>query len=158
MLCNPKHKHRLGGEWLESSPEEKDLGVPVDEKLNMSQQCAGLHPEQRGQQGERVDSAPLLCSCETPPGVLHPALEPPAQEGHGCVGAGPEEGHEDDERAGVALPRGQAEGVGAVQPGEEKAPGCPLEQLPVPEGATGRVERGFSQGCVVIGQGGMAVN
>ena len=49
-----------------------------------------LHPQQRGQEGEGADSAPLLRSGETAPGVLRPALEPSAQGRHGPVGAGPE--------------------------------------------------------------------
>jgi len=37
---NPKHRYGLGVEWVESSPEEKDLRVEADEKLNMTWQCA----------------------------------------------------------------------------------------------------------------------
>ena len=33
------HKHRMGDTWLDSSICERVLGVLVDNKLNMSQQC-----------------------------------------------------------------------------------------------------------------------
>jgi len=45
-----------------------------------------LHQKQCGHEVEGGDSDPLLC-----PGVLHPALEPSAQERNGPVGTGPEE-------------------------------------------------------------------
>ena len=37
---SPKQKYKLCGESLDSSPEEKDLGVSTDERFNMNWHCA----------------------------------------------------------------------------------------------------------------------
>jgi len=68
-----------------------------------SQLYPGLHKKKRDQLVEGDDSPPLLCSDETPPRVLHPALEPSAQERHRPVGVGSEEDRKNGQRAGTPL-------------------------------------------------------
>ncbi|KAK4826840.1 LOW QUALITY PROTEIN: hypothetical protein QYF61_011648 [Mycteria americana] len=72
----------------------------VSQRFPASYQCPGhhsqspypgLHPEQRGQQVEGGDSAPLLPCPETP---LEHCVQLWAQDRHGPVGAGPEEATE----------------------------------------------------------------
>uniref|UniRef100_A0A672UE77 Reverse transcriptase domain-containing protein n=1 Tax=Strigops habroptila TaxID=2489341 RepID=A0A672UE77_STRHB len=97
---NPRHSYRLGREEIQSSPAEKDLMVLVGEKLNVSQQCALA-----AQKANRILCCIKSSMTSRSKEVVLPlysalvrlhlehsvVLVPSTLEGHGAVGASPEE-------------------------------------------------------------------
>ena len=93
----------MGEDLSESSAAEKDLGVLVGEKLHVRHQCVPAAWKANCVLGciqkavasrEREVIVPLYSALVRPHlEVLRPGLGPPAQEGCGALGVGPEKGH-----------------------------------------------------------------
>ncbi|GAB0188993.1 mitochondrial enolase superfamily member 1 [Grus japonensis] len=123
---NPGVQHELGSTWLESSSVERDLGVLVDNKLNMNKQCAAVAKQANRMLGcinkgitnrDKEVIIPLYSA------FVRPHLEycvqfwsPLYKKRCGQAGEGPEKGQDDDQRIGKPATCGKAERIGFVQP------------------------------------------
>ncbi|GAB0179987.1 mitochondrial enolase superfamily member 1 [Grus japonensis] len=107
---NPGVQHRLGFIWLGNSSVERDLGVLVDSKLNMSEQCAAAAKKANRMLGcinKGIASRDKEVIIPLYSVLVRPYLEYCVQfwsplYKKRCVqaGEGPEEGHQGDQRTG----------------------------------------------------------
>jgi len=148
---NPKHKYRLGREWIESTPEEKDLGVFADGKLNVTWQCA-LTAQKANHILGSIKSSVASRSREVIL-ALYSTLVRPHLESCIWLWSPQHKKHMDllkwVQRRATKVIRGMEHRsyaerlrVGAVQPGEEKTPGTLYSSLPVPQGSLQESWRG----------------
>jgi len=141
---NPTYKYRMCGERIESRPEEKSLGVLVDETLNMVQKCACAAQKANCIQGCIKEAWPSdqgrdFCLFAQVRPYLESCVQPQCPE------------HRKDmdllewvQRRVTESIRGKAVRVAGVEPGEDKALGRPHFNLPVPEGGLQERWRGTS--------------
>jgi len=103
---NPGVQHRLGSTWLGSSSVERDLGVRMDSKLSVSEQCAAAEKKASRMWGcinkgitsrDKEVTIPLR-TCQVTPAILCSVLVPAMQNRCGQAGEGPEKGHKADQR------------------------------------------------------------
>ncbi|GAB0184565.1 mitochondrial enolase superfamily member 1 [Grus japonensis] len=102
---NSGYMYRLGNDTLETSQPERHLGVLVNSKLGMSQQCAqaarkancilGCIKHSIASQSREV-TVPL-CTGAASPQVLCAVLGATVQKGHETIGECPKEGNKDGE-------------------------------------------------------------
>ncbi|KAJ7418572.1 rna-directed dna polymerase from mobile element jockey-like [Pitangus sulphuratus] len=130
--CKVVHlgQHRLGTVQAERSPAEKDLGVLVDERLDMSQQRALADKKvscilgciKSNMASSLREVIVSLCSA-----LMRHHLEywiqlwGPRQGRTWTCWSKSRRGHQDDEKDGAPLLRGRTRTIGIFQPGEEKA-------------------------------------
>lgn len=105
---NLRYMDRPGEELAEGSPVEKGMGSWWTKSLTQTSSVLLQlrRPTVRwaaSREKEGIAPSALLCPHEAPSGVLHPGLGRPAQEGCRALGAGPEEGHEDEQGWSTSL-------------------------------------------------------